>query len=112
MSLITRSYSSIEITPNTTTRTLVHTVPANTQSFLYGGTISNIDAAHEPQSFTLEKEVGGVFYPVTMNNWVPYGTSLYFPTTVTLNAGDKLHVTVTNANKLCFNLSITKRTEV
>lgn len=113
MATVTRHYKAINTTPSTTSRTLLYTSPANTQGFVIGGTLANLDTVgHLAHYFTLEKEVSGSFYPIAVESYIPYGASTVFNTTITLNPTDKLHITVGTASKISVNLSITEREEV
>lgn len=94
-----------------TTRTLVYTCPASTQSVVFSGTVANVDDTNmADHTITLEVQKVDLSYVNNLNQVpIPYGSSLTLPK-IALTAGEKLYFKADTVSTLVARLSIVEKT--
>lgn len=93
------------------TRTLLYTCPAATQSVVFSGTVANVDDTNmADHTITIEVQKVDTSYVNTINAVpIPYGSSLSLPK-IALAAGEKLYFKADAASSLVARLSIVEKT--
>lgn len=97
------------VSPSTTARTQVYVAPTGVTGTVFDGTVSNTDTTNKAVHYvTFELEDTGVFRTLVRDMAVPYGVSPRFPKVV-VKPGQKIHVTIDQANTIDVLLSIAER---
>lgn len=93
------------------TRTLIYTCPAGTQSVIFAGTVANIDNTNLADHWvTIEiQKVDASYVPVANKVPITYGGSLAFPK-IALVAGEKIYLSSDAASVLFARLSTVEKT--
>lgn len=93
------------------TRTLLYTCPAATQSVVFSGTIANVDDTNMlDHTITVEVQKVDTSYVANLNAIpIPYGSSLTLPK-IALSAGEKLYLKADAASVLVARASIVEKT--
>jgi hypothetical protein len=97
--------------PSSTSRTLVYTCPNSPTvgATIFDGTITNLDNVNKTVKYiTLEHEVSGTFTSIGKEIIIPYGISPRLPK-IQLLPGEKLHITVSEANQIDLFVNIAER---
>lgn len=102
--------TNADVTPSTTSRTLIYTAPANTISTIFSGSVTNIDTTNQATHYvTLEyMKSGGTYVSLGTQVAVPFGVSPGMMKQV-LQAGQSLWVTADAANVLTVAISVAEK---
>ena len=105
--------SSANVSPSTTSRTLLYTCPATgvLDTTIFTGTISNIDTTGmATHSVTVERLLadGVTYVPKLVPIPIAFGGSLKFPK-MALVANEKVYITSLDANMITVDISYAQR---